>query len=213
MFNLSKSFLNGTISPFSPGDDYRWCYDRAAQQAARGAQRFAAGTAEQERSAANAERAQLTPFYRMEMNVQHAFTPEQTNELLNYAGATAAGSGATTAGEAASQAARTRNTSGFTPALDAAARDRTKALSTANLGVGAQDIAGAKEMNQEGARGMQGLYGTDTNAMLGAMGRNVDAINAEVNAGKSGWFQNLMQGIQTLTGGKGLGGKIPGLPS
>lgn len=206
MFNFSRLLLDGS-EPFSPSDNYRYCYDRSASRNAKDAQGFAAGEASTAQGNANADRAALVPFYRQEMNAQHGFNPEQTNELLNYAGETAAGGGSTAAGAAASEAARTRNTSGFTSALDANARDRQRALGTANLGVGAADIAGAKEMNQEGAAGEAGLFGTDTNTMLGSMGLRNQAINTQIEAGKSGWYQNLLQGINTF--GK-LGMKMAG---
>lgn len=180
---------------------YEGRLDRAAQSMAKSAEREAENTAAQSRQNAASERSVLTPFYRQEMNAQHLYTPEQTNELLNYAGAATAGSGAAATGEAASEAARTRNTSGFSSALDKNARDRAALMSQANLGVGAQDVMGAKQLNQQGAAGMMGLEGIDTKAMLDAMGQRAEDINAYVNAGKSGWFQNLMQGIQTLTGG------------
>jgi hypothetical protein len=188
--------------------------DRAAQQEAKQSYRDARDTAAQERSAADSSRAQLTPFYRQEMNAQHGFNPEQTNELLNYAGESAGGGMGTVQGEANSQMARTRNTSGFAPALDQASRDRQKLMGSANLGIGAQDIAGAKALNQAGAAGMQGMYGTDTSAMLGAMGQQAPDINAQTTAGKSGWFQNMTDAIRAgaslisalKPGGMGMGG-------
>ena len=184
--------------------------DRSAQNAAKQAAGTARDTAASEQGNANAEHAQLEPFYRQEMNAQHLYNPEQTNELLNYAGSSIAGSGATAGGEAASEAARTRNTSGFSSALDQNARDRSKVMANANLGVGAQDIMGAKELNQEGAAGMSKLYGADTDAMLKSMGIQNQDIQTQIEAGKSGWFQNMNQLISTLTGGKGLSG-IPGM--
>jgi len=179
---------------------YEGRLDRAAQSMARSAEREAENTAAQERQNAASERAMLLPFYRQEMNAQHLYNPEQTNELLNYAGSATGGSGATAMGQAASEAARTRNTSGFTSVLDKNARDRAAEMSKANLGIGAQDIMGAKELNREGAAGMMGLEGLDTRSMLEAMGQRANDINAYVNAGKSGWFQNMLDTIQTLTG-------------
>ena len=175
--------------------------DRAASNAAKTAGKTAAGVASNEESNANSANATLSPFYRQEMTAQHAFNPAQTNELLNAAEAPLAGSGATAAGGAASEAARTRNTSGFSSSLDQNARDRQKALSNASLGVGQEDILGAKQLNQEGAAGLSGLYNTDTNAMLKAMGVQTEDINAQTQAGKSGWFQNTLNAIGTLAGG------------
>lgn len=170
--------------------------DRAAQGEFKQAQGTAATTAGEYGQGAANTRAALTPFYKREMEAQHAFTPGQLTELQSAAAAPLAGSAATTAGQAASEAARTRNTSGFSAGLDQAARERNQALSQANLGIGAQDIMGAQEMRQQGAQGMQGLYGTDVGAQLGAMGRRNEAIQGQVEAGKSGWFQSLMQGLQ-----------------
>lgn len=194
MYNISKAHLDGTFDP----QYFRWCFDRAAQSEAKSAFNEAQNVSAQEASQAAAERAQLLPFYRHEMSAQHLFNPNQTNELLNYAGEATAGSGAGAAGEAASAAARTRNTSGFTPALDENARQRAQIMSKANLGVGSEDIMGAKQLNQQGAQGMAGLEGIDTKAMLEAMGQQAPDINAQVNAGKSGWFQNMTDMIRSL---------------
>ena len=171
--------------------------DRAAQNAAKQAEKSAVAVAGQEQGAAGAERNALTPFYRQEMNAQHAFQPQQLQELLSAAGTPLAASAATTAGKAASEAARTRNSSGFSAALDQAARDRNAAMGNVGLEVGKEDVLGAQKLRQEGAEGMSNLFGVDTNAMLKAMGQQSEDINSEVGAGKTGWFQNLMGGIDT----------------
>jgi hypothetical protein len=195
---------------------YEGRLDRAAQGQAKTAANTAANVAGSEESQANAAQGALTPFYRSEMSAQHGFDPGQTQELLNYAGAGVGGSGAAATGEAASEAARTRNTSGFSSALDQNARQRQQEMATVNAGVGAQDVMGAKALNQEGAQGEAGLYGTDTSAMLSAMGQVPADINAETQAGNSGWFENLTNGIgaganlikalKTGQGGSGGGG-------
>jgi hypothetical protein len=182
--------------------------DRAAQSEDKAAASTAAGTAAGLQGQANAASAALTPFYRQEMNAQHLYSPQQNQELLNAAGAPLAASAATTAGQARSEAARTRNTSGFSAGLDQAARDRNAAMGMANQGIAAQDIMGAKQLNQQGAAGLSGLYGTDTGAMLKAMGLRNDADQNAVEAGKSGWLQNMNATIQAVTGAL----KPPGKP-
>ena len=181
--------------------------DRAAQSQASNAANTATNVAGQEESNANNAQAALTPFYRSEMDAQHGFNPGQTQELLNYAGAGAGGSGAAATGEAASTAARTRNTSGFSSALDQNARNRAQEMGTINAGVGEQDVMGAKALNQEGAKGMSGLYDTDTSAMLSSMGQVAPDINSEVNAGSHGWFQNMTGMIAALRGAGASGGQ------
>ncbi len=138
------------------------------------------------------------------MNAQHLYNPGQLNTLLDSAEAPLAGSAATAAGQAASQGARTRNTSGFSAALDQNARDRQAALGQAGMNVASEDIMGAKKLNQEGAAGMQGLFGTDTSSMLNAMGQESNDINAQSEAGRQGWLQNMNETITAITGGKGL---------
>ncbi len=175
--------------------------DRAAQSAAKAAEKEATGTAGTARGNANAERSDLVPFYQREMTAQHQFNAPQLEQLLSSAEAPLAGSAATAAGQAASQGARTRNTSGFSAALDQNARDRQAQLGQAGLDINKQDILGAKQLNQAGAAGMQGLFGTDTSSMLNAMGQEHEDINSQVEAGKSGWFQNTMNAINTFKPG------------
>ena len=188
MLNISKSFLNGK---FDVGESFRFCFDRAAQKEDKAASTSAAGVGATEQGNANAAGAALTPFYRQEMNAQHLYSPQQNQELLNAAGAPLAASAATTAGQARSEAARTRNTSGFAAGLDEAARNRNAAMGGVGQQVAAQDIMGAKQLNQEGAAGMSSLYNTDTSAMLNAMGIRNQADSNALEAGKSGWLQNM----------------------
>lgn len=180
--------------------------DRAASNAAKSAASNASNVASTEEGNANAAQATLAPFYRQEMQTQHGFDPAQTNELLNYAEQGAGGANSGIVGQGNSEAARTRNTSGFSSALDQASRDRQKAMSNASLGVGMADVQGAKQLNQEGAAGLSGLYGTDSSAMLKAMGLQNEDINTEINAGKSGWFQNTIAAINALKPGVSGGG-------
>jgi hypothetical protein len=174
--------------------------DRAAVNEAKSAEKTAAGVGEEAGATATGERAALTPFYRQEMQAQHLYSPGQLNQLLGAAGAGVGGAAATSAGQLASEAARTRNTAGLSSALDENARNRMRTMGELNLGVGAQDVMGAKDLQQRGAEGMQGLYGTDVNRQLSAMGLRDKAINTQLEAGKSGWFQNMTGMLGTLAG-------------
>jgi hypothetical protein len=198
MLNIAKRFIDENYDT----SEYRWCYDRAAQGAAKSAGAQAAGTAATEQGNANAAGAALTPFYRQEMNAQHLYNPQQMNELLGAGEAGISGANATAMGQAQSEAARTRNTSGFSAALDQNARERMQQTGALGQGVAAQDVLGAKQLNQEGAKGLAGLYSTDTDAMLKAMGIQTGDINAQVEAGKSGWLQNL-EGMTSAIGSLG----------
>lgn len=151
-------------------------------------------------SSATNENAELTPVLTQELKAKHGFDPSQINELLTAAGAGAGGATSALAGDAGLEAARTRNASGFTKSLDEVARDRAKAAAGSSEGIAAQDVMGAKALNQEGAAGLQGLYGTNVNAQLKAMGQQNEDTNTALEAGKSGWLQNMTGVINSLSG-------------
>lgn len=177
--------------------------DRAAQAAAKNAANQAAGVASGDQIAAQAKEVALDPFYRREMGAEHLFTPGQNDELLTAANA---GSGAVAGSESAAlnrNAAATNNQTALTKSLQDAARDRMKSAAGASENIAAQDVMGAKNLNQAGAAGEAGLFNTDTDAALKAMGIRTNDINTQIEAGKSGWLQNMNATIGALTKGAG----------
>jgi hypothetical protein len=174
--------------------------DRAAQSAAKSAANTAAQQAASESGQAAAERAQLAPFFAEEMGAQHGFTPGQVNELLTNALSGAGAATGATQGAMQRQAAQTRNVTGLTKGLQDVAMERAKAAAGGAEGVAAQDVLGAQQLRQEGAKGMAGLYGQDTDAMLKSMGLQTQDIQTQIEAGKSGWLQNTEGMIKALTG-------------
>lgn len=181
--------------------------DRWAQSQAKNAAATDAGTAATFQGEAQGEHSQLAPFFSQEMNAQHGYNPNQLNELLTAAEAGAGAAAGDVASKTDQLAARTRNASGFTKSLQEQARDRSKAAAGASEGIAAADVGAAKDLNQEGARGLMGLYGADTKGMLDAMGQRTNDINAEVEAGKSGWLQNTLDTVKTI-GSLAGGGKF-----
>ena len=120
-------------------------------------------------SQAGTEGAQLNPFLTQEMKAQHGLTPGQQNEMLT---ASEAGAGGALGGLGAgiqNNAARTNNSTGVGKTLDEMARDRAKSAAGASEGIAAQDVMGAKQMNQAGAQGLSGLYGTNVAGQLNSM--------------------------------------------
>jgi hypothetical protein len=116
-----------------------------------------------------------------------------------------AGAGGSTAGltgAASKNAAVTRNPMGYSAALDAAARSRDKAAAGTSEGIAANN-ANVK-LNQQSQAGnvLSNLYGIDTRSQLGASGQVAPDVNAQVNASKSGWLQNL-EGIMNTFSGAG----------
>jgi hypothetical protein len=146
---------------------------------------------------ARQEGATLNPFLSQEMKAQHLYNPTQTNELLTAAEAGSGGAIGGAEGLINANAARTGNATTLTKTLDEMARDRAKASAGASEGIAAQDVMGAKQLNQEGAAGMQGLYGTNVSGQLGAMKSGLEATQGEMQANK-GWFNNLTQNLANL---------------
>ena len=158
-------------------------------------------------SQAGTEGAALNPFFTQEMKAQHGLTPGQQNEMLT---ASEAGAGGALGGLGAgiqNNAARTGNATGVGKTLDEMARDRSKAAAGASEGIAAQDVMGAKQMNQQGAAGMQGLYGTNVSGQLNAMKQQGQDISAAANMTASP-FADLANVAQL---GASIGGKAAGM--
>ena len=157
--------------------------------------------------------ANLTPFLTQEM--LHPQGIGQTGLSAETGAALAGAGGAMSAfnGEAAQRAGVSRNAGGFQAALDDASRQRMKAAAGASEGIQAQNENLKQTQQQEGAKGLQGMYGTDTSGMLDSQGQEANDINAEVNANKTGWLQNalgLTDSVSGLITALKKGGSMPG---
>ena len=158
-------------------------------------------------SQAGTEGAALNPFFTQEMKAQHGLTPGQQNEMLT---ASEAGAGGALGGLGAgiqNNAARTNNSTGVGKTLDEMARDRSKAAAGASENIAAQDVMGAKQEQQQGAAGMQGLYGTNVSGQLNAMKQQGQDISAAANMTASP-FADLANVAQL---GASIGGKAAGM--
>jgi hypothetical protein len=167
----------------------------------------AQGAAGQYGSTAAGEGAQLNPFFTQEMNAKHAYDPTQVNEMLTAA---ESGAGAATGAEQGAlinNATRTGNATGVTKSLDEMARDKAKAAAGASEGIAAQDVMGAKALNQQGAAGMQGLYGVNTGAQLNAMKQ----ANADVQTQQElnpGWLKGVEGIVNTASNAASAAAKL-----
>ena len=153
----------------------------------------AQGAAGQYGSTAAGEGAALNPFFSQEMRAQHSLTPGQSNELLTNAESGAGGAFGGAEGQINANAARTGNATSVTKSLDEMARDKSKAAAGASEGIAAQDVMGAKQLNQQGAAGLQGLYGTNVGAQLGAMKQANSDVNTEMQATGPNWLSQMDQ--------------------
>lgn len=142
---------------------------------------------------ATSEGQQLNPFFANEMRATHSLTPEAANEMLTAAESGAGGAFGGAEGELKANAARTGNATTLAKTLDEMARNRGKVAAGASEGIAAQDVAGAQALRQAGAAGMQGLYGTNVGAQLGAMKQANEDVGTEIQAQGPNWAQQLDQ--------------------
>lgn len=173
--------------------------DRAAVGAAQAAGKTAGDTAAAEGASANGISANLTPYLTNQLLHPTGYSSTDLTQQLNQAEAGAGGSTSGIKGEADLMGARSRNPAAFTGALDDAARQRDKAAASASEGVATNNAQVKLGQEQDAAKGLSGMYGEDTDAMLKSMGLQTGDINAETEAGKSGWLQNMNQTISTLS--------------
>src|SRR5271170_134759 len=145
--------------------------------------------------------ANLTPFLTQEMlhpsGIGQAGLGAEESAALGGAGGAASG----LTGMADQRAAVSRNAGGYQAALADAARSREKAAAGASEGIEAQNQNLMQQQQQEGATGLNNLYKTDTSGMLESQGQEAPDVNAETNAGKSGWLQNGLAIINALNKG------------
>lgn len=173
---------------------------RSAVNQASGAYNMASNTANQATGNANQINSELVPELERNLNNPTGYTPEQMNNMLVAGEQGAGGANSAIAGEAASRLARTRNSAGYSNALDQAARDKTQALSENALNVQNKSADLAQKKQQAAAGELGELYNTDVNETLRAQGLLPEDVNAEANANKTGWFQNMNELLQSLTG-------------
>lgn len=145
--------------------------------------------------------ANLTPFLTAEMlhpeGIGQTGIAAEEGAALGGAGGAASG----IVGLGNQRAAVSRNAGGFQAALDDAARQRMKAAAGASEGITAQNEKEKLQQRQQGAEGLEHMYGVDTSGMLNAMNQEHEDVNSEVEAGKSGWLQDTMGILNSLKGG------------
>jgi hypothetical protein len=146
----------------------------------------------------------LTPFYSGEMTNPEGLGDESVAKMNTAAQEAAGGAVSSAVGAGNLMAARDRNSGGFAPALDESVRNAMKSNSDAALGVQNEDALLKEQQKQEGAAGLHNLYGTENNDVLSSLGLQNQSTNTEIEAGKSGWFQNMTGLLNSI---KGAGAK------
>jgi hypothetical protein len=174
---------------------------RSAVGQAQGAATTAANTGTQLGAEAQGIGSTLTPFLTSELEHPQGYSQQDQSAMLSAAEGGAGGADAGVVGKADQEAAQTHNAGGFAAVLDDAARQRTKAAAGTSEEIAADNAGVKTQQQQDAARGLQGMYGTDTSGMLDATGQEANDVNAEVNANKTGWLQNAEGVVSTLAQG------------
>ena len=170
---------------------------RAAQNQASGLENNAASTAAGYGSSASNISSTLLPFLTRELNTPGGISQQDQTAMLSASQGGAGGLASGLQTGMNQKAAATGNESGFGSSADEIARQREKAAAGGSESIAGQNAMTKLNQQQEGARGLQGLYGTDVGAQLNSLGLQNQAIGQEVNAGSHGWFQNMNSFIQS----------------
>jgi hypothetical protein len=144
----------------------------------------------------------LTPFLTQRLLNPQGYSQGDMGAMLANAMGSAGGSTSGITGQANLQAGRSRNDAGFSTALDDAARQRTVAAAQASEGIAGNDANLKQDQQNNAAKMLQGLYGTDVGAQNDALNTANNATSVGTTAGQSGWLQNMNA---TLTAIGGLG--------
>lgn len=148
----------------------------------------------------------LTPFLTQRMLHPEGYSQGDMGAMLANAFGSAGGATSGITGQANLQAGRSRNDAGFSTALDDAARQRTAAAAGTSEGIAANNANLKQDQSNNAARMLQGLYGTDVGAQNEALNTANSATNTGIEAGKSGWLQNMtnvLSSLGQLSGGAG----------
>jgi len=184
--------------------------DRSIQQRAKAGASAATGEAGGFGMQAKQIGSTLIPGLERQATTPTGYSPLEKGRMRTAVGESLGGTAADIGGQATLAAARTRNAGGFAPALAEAARIKSRATATGNLGIESEDARLAQEKQRYAQQALQGLYGTDTSNQLNAMGLSNESLKTALQAGQSGWFQNLMKGLEV---GGNLGLRAMGKPS
>jgi len=174
--------------------------DRAAQGQAKQTYNQSTDAAGQASQNEAQERGSLIPGLEREANNPQGYTPNEENSMLVAGEQGAGGAASGVVGQSNLEAAQTGNSAGLTSGLDDAMRTKGQILSQNSLGVKNQS-AELGQKKQEFAQGELGnVMSGDQQANLKALGLEDESTNTGVEAGKSGWLQNMNQTITALSG-------------
>lgn len=193
-------------------DEFPIRCDRGATTQAKTQGQQAAGVAGQAGANANQLYSSIVPGLIRQAQTPQGFTPEQQNRQLVASQEAAGGGNAAITGEGRLAALRTKTAGGFAPALDEAARQKGRILSTNALDIQNQNARLGLQRQAAAQSQLGQLYGVNTGDQLKAMGLQSQDLENQLRAGQQGWVQNVNQSIAALGQlGGGVGAAAKGL--
>ena len=152
--------------------------------------------------------ANLVPQLTRQMNDPQGYSLRDVGAQLTAGLAGAGGATAGLTGAAQKMGADTRNPMGFSSALDAAAMQRDKAAAGVGERVASNNADVKLKQQQEAEQGLSGLYGMDVRGQTENAGQVSQDVNAQANANKTGWLQNMNDTISAISGAGTAGAKV-----
>jgi hypothetical protein len=165
-----------------------------AKTAASGARQVGAGFG----STASGIGSSIIPGLEREAEHPTGFDPTTRNRMLVANQEGAGGANAAITGEGRLAALRSRTAGGFAPALAEAARAKGRTLATGGLNVELENAKLAEQKRRAAQEQLGGMYSGLNADQLRAMGLENEALQTELQAGKSGWLQNTMGVLGTI---------------
>jgi len=150
----------------------------------------------------------LSPMYEQEAENPQGYGGADLAGMNTAVQQSVGGSTAAAKGEGMLQAARTRNRGAMASSIGDSIRSGQRTLADKALDIQGKNADLKQRQQQAGLEGLAGLYGENEKQQLGGLGEanqsigeGNSAINAEANAGNSGWLQNLLSTINALKPG------------
>ena len=140
----------------------------------------------------------LAPQLQAEAAHPAGYTPTQIATQDTAAQQSAGGGQSAAVGQGGLYAARTKNAGAAQNAIGAGTRGAGANLSNAALGVQNKQANLQQTQQQEGLKGLGGLYSEDVSGGEGALGLSNSALNtAETADANNPWMKLLQQGMQS----------------
>jgi hypothetical protein len=148
----------------------------------------------------------LEPALQSEATHPAGFAPTDLASMNTAAQQSAGGSQAATVGQGGLYAARTKNAGAAQNAIGAGTRGAGANLSKAAVGTQTANAGLKNQQQQEGLKGLGGLYSTDLSGGEGALGLSNQALSGAASSDANNpWMKLLMQGMQGMQGGSQVG--------